>query len=96
MILFTIDYIVHNFTSLAQVFYYSKSIFVSAGLSDANSDYATVGAGIVNLGMGVVSIYSMSRFDRRLLFQISTLSSVICLIALGISNSYIVRMCIVF
>ncbi|GJQ86242.1 hypothetical protein Trydic_g20258 [Trypoxylus dichotomus] len=71
------------------VFYYSKSTFQKAGLSEENSEYATVGAGVVNFFMAIFSIYLMSRFNRRTTFQLSALCSIICLIILGIAITHI-------
>ncbi|KAI4461473.1 hypothetical protein MML48_5g00006573 [Holotrichia oblita] len=78
-----------QFSGINAVFYYSKSTFQKAGLSEEHSEYATVGAGIVNFFMAVISIYLMSRFNRRSTFQVSAVSSIISLIILGIAITYI-------
>ncbi|XP_017775957.1 PREDICTED: solute carrier family 2, facilitated glucose transporter member 1-like isoform X2 [Nicrophorus vespilloides] len=78
-----------QFVGINAVFYYSVSIFMSAGLSEQNSQYATIGAGVINLAMAVISIPVMSRVDRRLVFQISSSSAAVCLFILGIAISYI-------
>ncbi|KRT85756.1 membrane transporter [Oryctes borbonicus] len=78
-----------QFSGINAVFYYSKSTFQKAGLSEENSEYATVGAGVVNFVMAIISVYLMSRFNRRSTFQLSALCSVVCLIILGIAITYI-------
>ncbi|KAF5283740.1 hypothetical protein FQA39_LY17237 [Lamprigera yunnana] len=70
------------------VFYYSTLIFKNAGLSEQNGQFATIGAGIVNLLMSFVSIEIMSRFKRRSVMQISCISSIICLLILFLSIDY--------
>lgn len=72
------------------MFYYSVSIFKSAGLSEQNSQLATIGAGIINLSMAVISIPVMARFTRRSTLQLSLASTTVCLVALGIAIAYIV------
>lgn len=72
------------------MFYYSGSIFKSAGLSEHNSQLATIGAGVINLSMAVISIPVMARFSRRSTIQISLILTAISLTALGISIALIV------
>lgn len=72
------------------MFYYSKSTFQKAGLSEQNSEYATVGAGVVNFLMALISIYVVSRFNRRPTFLLSASCAVVCLLILGIAITYIV------
>lgn len=79
-----------QFSGINAVFYYSVSIFKKAGFSEKNSQLATIGAGVINLGMAIISIYTMSRFKRRMIMQISCFLSAFCLILLGISISLIV------
>nr|XP_022918299.1 solute carrier family 2, facilitated glucose transporter member 1-like [Onthophagus taurus] len=77
-----------QFSGINAVFYYSKSIFQNAGLSESNSEFATVAAGAVNLGMAIASIYIMSNFKRRSVFQLSTSLSALFLILLGVAITY--------
>ncbi|XP_074661294.1 solute carrier family 2, facilitated glucose transporter member 1-like [Tubulanus polymorphus] len=49
------------------VFYYSQSIFESAGLSPTNAGYATIGVGCIMVVMTIVSIPLMDRAGRRTL-----------------------------
>jgi hypothetical protein len=72
------------------VFYYSDVIFKKAGLDLQTRQYATIGTGLVNLGMAVVSVYLMSCFRRRTLLLSSIYFSIGCLIILCASISLIV------
>ncbi|XP_011300479.1 solute carrier family 2, facilitated glucose transporter member 1 [Fopius arisanus] len=67
------------------VFYYSNVIFKASSLDDTEAQYATLGTGLINIGMAVISVWMMSRFGRRQLFLTSSASSVACLIILCIS-----------
>lgn len=78
-----------QFSGINAVFYYSVSIFKKAGLNEKSSQFATIGAGVINFAMAVISIYTMSRINRRTLWQISCLTSAIFLALLGISITYI-------
>ncbi|KAL3307840.1 Solute carrier 2, facilitated glucose transporter member 2, partial [Cichlidogyrus casuarinus] len=44
---------------------YSTILFKSAGLSNANAQYATLGTGCMNLLVTIVSIFLIERFGRR-------------------------------
>ena len=50
-----------------QVFYYSTSLFVSSGLPPERAKFATIGIGIIMVGMTLVSIPLMDRTGRRTL-----------------------------
>ncbi|KAG8197747.1 hypothetical protein JTE90_006794 [Oedothorax gibbosus] len=54
-------------TGINAVFYYSTSLFIGAGLSEAVSHYATMGVGVIMVVMTVVSIPLMDRAGRRTL-----------------------------
>ncbi|CAG9760083.1 unnamed protein product [Ceutorhynchus assimilis] len=71
------------------VFYYSTEIFKSAGLSTSSSEWATIGAGLCNIFMAVLSIQTMSWFKRRTILQLSLISSAIFLVLLGLSIGFI-------
>ncbi|CAG9815636.1 unnamed protein product [Phaedon cochleariae] len=71
------------------VFYYSNKIFKEAGLSKSENELATIGTGICNMSMAVLSIFVMSKFNRRICIQISLLTSAFFLILLGIAIIYI-------
>lgn len=74
------------------MFFYSFSIFKSADLSDLNSQLATIGAGVINLIMAVVSIPVMARIDRRTTLQVSLLLTAAFLIILGTAITFIVSL----
>ncbi|KAF5278787.1 hypothetical protein FQR65_LT15515 [Abscondita terminalis] len=78
-----------QFSGINAVFYYSGLIFKAAGLSEQNSQFATIGAGIVNLLMSFLSIEIIYRFKRRGVMQISCLTSIVCLLMLTLSITYI-------
>ncbi|XP_015118083.1 solute carrier family 2, facilitated glucose transporter member 1 [Diachasma alloeum] len=64
------------------VFYYSNIIFKKSNLDATGAQYATLGTGLINIGMAVISVWMMSRFGRRLLFLSSSIASVVCLVVL--------------
>ncbi|CAH0554862.1 unnamed protein product [Brassicogethes aeneus] len=78
-----------QFSGINAVFYYSSTIFAHAGLSRESSELATIGAGCCNLFMAILSIFSMSTFNRRFLLQISLTSTAFFLVLLGYAISYI-------
>ncbi|XP_015606811.1 solute carrier family 2, facilitated glucose transporter member 1 isoform X2 [Cephus cinctus] len=67
------------------VFFYSSSIFMEAGLNLKESQYATLGTGIINIGMALISVPFMTLFGRRTLLLNSCYTSMACLIVLCIS-----------
>ncbi|XP_063974477.1 solute carrier family 2, facilitated glucose transporter member 1-like isoform X2 [Diachasmimorpha longicaudata] len=67
------------------VFYYSNIIFKKSNLNATGAQYATLGTGLINIGMAVISVWLMSRFGRRLLFLSSSIASAVCLMVLCIS-----------
>lgn len=72
------------------VFYYSNTIFLEAGLGITSAQYATLGTGVANIGMAVVSVPIMSLFSRRKVLFLSCYLCVGCLIALRICIALIV------
>ncbi|XP_051164094.1 solute carrier family 2, facilitated glucose transporter member 1-like isoform X2 [Leptopilina boulardi] len=64
------------------VFYYSNSIFKTAGLGKAISQYATIGTGLGNVFMALISALLMSRIGRRPLLLNSCYLSACCLLVL--------------
>ena len=72
------------------VFYYSDVIFKSAGLDANTSQYATIGTGIINVLMALISVPVMSFFGRRTLFLISAYAAIGCLLVLTGSIALIV------
>lgn len=55
-----------------------------------NSQLATIGAGVINLLMAIISIPVMARVNRRTTLQISLSLTVVFLIVLGTAINYIV------
>lgn len=66
------------------VFYYSNSIFLGAGLGITGAQYATLGTGVANILMAVISVPIMSLFSRRKVLFLSCYLCAGCLIALCI------------
>ncbi|XP_033763948.1 solute carrier family 2, facilitated glucose transporter member 1-like [Pecten maximus] len=59
-----------QFSGINAVIYYSTLIFESAGLSESNAQYATLGTGAVNVLMTFVSANIMDKVGRRTLHLI--------------------------
>lgn len=71
-------------TGINTVIYYAPTIFEMAGFkSDAAAVWATIGVGLVNVALTVVSIRLVDRWGRRKLVSIGLLGMVASLIALG-------------
>lgn len=66
------------------VFYYSNSIFIGAGLGITGAQYATIGTGIANILMAIISVPIMSLFSRRKVLFLSCYLCMGCLITLCI------------
>ncbi|XP_014480804.1 PREDICTED: solute carrier family 2, facilitated glucose transporter member 3-like isoform X2 [Dinoponera quadriceps] len=71
------------------VFYYSNSILRTAGFDHDEAEYATLGTGVANILMAIVSVPVMSFFSRRKVLMLSGVTSAICLIVLCISIALI-------
>ncbi|KAJ8683227.1 hypothetical protein QAD02_019019 [Eretmocerus hayati] len=71
------------------LFFYSQLIFEKAKLDNKTSQYATLGTGLINILMAVISVKIMSLFRRRLLLFTSCLSTIACLVILCASIALI-------
>ncbi|XP_070522345.1 solute carrier family 2, facilitated glucose transporter member 1 isoform X2 [Cardiocondyla obscurior] len=71
------------------VFYYSNTIFLGAGLGITGAQYATLGTGVANIGMAVISVLIMSLFSRRKVLFLSCYLCIGCLIVLRLSIALI-------
>nr|CAD7589078.1 unnamed protein product [Timema genevievae] len=78
-----------QFSGINAVFYYSVSIFENAGLSHDGSQYASIGAGGVNLLIGIISIPLVNYYSRRGLALWSCATAAFFLIMLCICITYI-------
>ncbi|KAF4532357.1 hypothetical protein B566_EDAN003661 [Ephemera danica] len=67
------------------VFYYSVPIFLSAGLGEAGSQYASIGAGFVNLFVASLAMVLANKYSRRKLMFFSCSTACACLILLSIA-----------
>lgn len=67
-----------------QVFYYSVSIFVSAGFSTTNAMWANLSAGVLNLIVSFFSPWLMANVNRRPLMLISCSGCAVFLTLLGL------------
>ncbi|CAH2086068.1 unnamed protein product [Euphydryas editha] len=65
------------------VFYYSKTIFMQAGLSEATAQHATIGCGAVNVCTAALMLRLLPRARRRALLLRSTLAAALLLAALA-------------
>ncbi|CAH1394546.1 unnamed protein product [Nezara viridula] len=54
-----------QFSGINAVFYYSVTIFRSAGLSEKNAQLGNLAAGVINLSMAFIMIPSINLFSRR-------------------------------
>ncbi|XP_011331772.1 solute carrier family 2, facilitated glucose transporter member 3 isoform X1 [Ooceraea biroi] len=70
------------------VFYYSKSIFLRAGLTMYEAQYAILGTGVANIMMAIFSVPMMS-CSRRIVFFVSCYCSIGCLVIMCISLALI-------
>ncbi|KAM3961290.1 solute carrier family 2, facilitated glucose transporter member 1 isoform 1-T2 [Aphomia sociella] len=71
------------------VFYYSQAIFKQAGLTEENSQYATIGCGAINVCTALLMLYLLPRAGRRPLLLSSILSASVILAVLAASMVYI-------
>ncbi|XP_066995888.2 solute carrier family 2, facilitated glucose transporter member 5 isoform X2 [Anabrus simplex] len=71
-----------QFSGINAVFYYSVTIFESAGLSKQGSQYATIGAGGVNLLVTLIAIPLVNRCGRRKLILVSCWLATLSLVLL--------------
>ncbi|XP_025837362.1 solute carrier family 2, facilitated glucose transporter member 1 isoform X2 [Agrilus planipennis] len=78
-----------QFSGINAVFYYSVSIFKTAGLDELNSQLASIGAGSINLLMAIISIPLMAKCNRRSVLQLSCFTASFCLLILGLTITYI-------
>lgn len=77
---------IQQFTGINTVIYYAPKIFQSSGfVSAAAAIYATVGVGIVNVLMTIVSIMLLDKFGRKPLMYIGLSGITISLIVLGLA-----------
>ncbi|KAK0179194.1 hypothetical protein PV327_008008 [Microctonus hyperodae] len=76
-------------SGINSVFYYSTEIFKTAQLTRIQSQYATLGTGVINIAMAVISVRIMSHFGRRTLFFCSSYASAACLVVLALGYHYI-------
>ncbi|XP_042906420.2 glucose transporter type 1 isoform X2 [Parasteatoda tepidariorum] len=72
-------------TGINAVFYYSTSLFISSGLTESVSHYATMGVGVIMVVMTLVSIPLMDRAGRRTLHLYGLGGMFICSIFVTIS-----------
>lgn len=67
------------------VFYYSNTIFLAAQMGITGAQYATLGTGVANVGMAIISVPIMSFFSRRKVLFLSCYLCMGCLIILCIA-----------
>jgi len=75
-----------QFTGINTIIYYAPTIFKLAGFqSNATAILATVGVGVVNVALTVVSILLIDRVGRRPLLFLGLIGMIVSLTALGIA-----------
>jgi hypothetical protein len=67
-----------------QAIFFSTQIFLSAGLTTSQSEYATIGMGAMNVCMTVLSLILVERAGRKTLLLIGLIGMFICTILLTI------------
>lgn len=67
------------------VFYYSNTIFLNAGLGITGAQYATLGTGVANIAMALISVPVMSSLNRRAVLLASIYLCFVCLLVLCLS-----------
>ncbi|XP_055331034.1 solute carrier family 2, facilitated glucose transporter member 1-like [Paramacrobiotus metropolitanus] len=67
------------------VMFYSTQIFRSAGLDAQSALYATIGMGVVNIGMTVVSVFLVEKAGRRTLLLIGYAGMLVTCVLLSCS-----------
>lgn len=77
-------------SGISAVFYYSVSIFESAGVSSKYAKWANLGAGVINAIVASFIPYLMEKVNRRPLALLSTFGSGIMLAILTVIVSVIV------
>ncbi|XP_021917078.1 solute carrier family 2, facilitated glucose transporter member 3-like isoform X4 [Zootermopsis nevadensis] len=78
-----------QFSGINAVFYYSVTIFESAGLTKQGSQFASIGAGGINLLITIIAIPLVNRCGRRQLVIASCWTAAVCLVILCVSITYI-------
>ncbi|KAK3930434.1 Solute carrier family 2, facilitated glucose transporter member 1 [Frankliniella fusca] len=74
-----------QFSGINAVFYYSSSVFQTAGLTPTQSQYATLGCGAINFATSVLAVRLVNGCGRRPLMMLSTTTAVVFLSVLGTS-----------
>lgn len=77
-----------QFSGINAVFYYSMDIFKSAGLSKEGSQYASLGAGLVNFGVAIFMIPIVNTCRRRTLTVASCSLCVVTLLMLTVAITF--------
>jgi sugar porter (SP) family MFS transporter len=81
--------IFQQITGINTVIYYAPKILQSAGFNSASGAIlATVGVGVVNVGMTIVAMFLVDRAGRRLLLLVGIAGMIIMLGVLGLSFRY--------
>ncbi|XP_014294508.1 solute carrier family 2, facilitated glucose transporter member 5 isoform X2 [Halyomorpha halys] len=78
-----------QFSGINAVFYYSVTIFRSAGLSEQNAQLGNLAAGVINLGMGIGMIPTINLFSRRFVTITSCTLATAFLVFLSFSIRFI-------
>ena len=75
-------------SGMVAIFYYSTDFFKDAGISEENSQYATIGVGAILVTMTLITIPLMDRLGRRTLHLTGLGGIVVCSIMITIALNY--------
>lgn len=64
------------------IIFYSTDVFINAGLTQDNAQYATLGMGLANVLVTIVSIMIVERFGRKTLLLVGLLGMLMCTLGL--------------
>ncbi|XP_001363351.2 solute carrier family 2, facilitated glucose transporter member 2 isoform X1 [Monodelphis domestica] len=71
-----------QFSGINGIFYYSTSIFYTAGVGQPV--YATIGVGVVNTIFTIISVFLVERAGRRSLFLVGLSGMLVCAVAMTV------------
>ncbi|XP_045473539.1 solute carrier family 2, facilitated glucose transporter member 1-like isoform X2 [Harmonia axyridis] len=78
-----------QFSGINAVFYYSVTIYKTAGLSESGQMLGTIAAGVCNLFMAAISIRIMEKCNRRWIIQLSLASTAFFLFLLAVAVQFL-------
>ncbi|XP_023955169.2 solute carrier family 2, facilitated glucose transporter member 1 isoform X1 [Bicyclus anynana] len=83
--------VAQQLSGINAVIFFSTDIFSSAGLSESQSQYATLGMGAMNVVMTVVSLLLVEKAGRKTLLLTGFSGMIVCSVGLCVANSYVTK-----